>query len=190
MRGRRAGMMVVMTLVAWVLMTLQASSAGAATCLLSAPPTAAIGTPLSITGSDFPSSTTVDITLSVEGSRRDEFAAQADASGQFEINFTPEAADAGITTIVATAGTACSAQVVIAIGVAPATSTPEPAASDTASEGPPPRTDAALDLQRTSGRPSGLWLVAGLLLVIGIAGLIATRPSRNDSSTPSSRSLY
>ena len=95
-----------------LLVSLWVAPAAAADCALSAPSTVKVDAPLAINGSGFPASSIVDIELTVEGGTTDQFSVQSDAAGGFQISLTPEAADAGRTTIVATAGSACSAQVV------------------------------------------------------------------------------
>jgi hypothetical protein len=184
MVGRRARTMVAAICALAILASIQVASVAAATCLLSAPETVAIGAQLSIMGSGFPASTTVDVSLSVEGGPQDQFTAQSDTTGAFEIRLTPEAVDAGITTVVATAGADCAAQVVIAVGVAPVQNTPEPtgteAGAEAGAEAAPPRTDAAVDSGRTPATSSNVWSAAWLLLLIGIAGLVGTRRAPRD----------
>jgi hypothetical protein len=165
-----------------ILVLLLVAPAAAATCRLSAPAKVAIGTPLSIVGSGFPASSSVDVSLTIEGGSPDEFTAQSDASGAFQISLTPEAADAGKTTVVATAGAGCTAQVVFTVGTSNAAPTPEPteAPAGAGTEANPPKSDAAATVPApTTGTPFAAWLVAVAVLAIGLGGLIATRPVRS-----------
>lgn len=182
MDARRARILVVTVFSVSLLFPLLVGPAAAATCTLTAPATVAIGTPIAIVGSGFPASTSVDISLTIEGGSPDEFTAQSDANGAFQINLTPEAADAGTTTVVATAGAGCTAQIVITVGDSSAAVTPEPteAPAGAGAEAIPPRSDTAATVHaRTTATPLTAWLVAVLMLVIGIGGLIATRPARS-----------
>jgi hypothetical protein len=151
--------------------------AAAADCALSAPDTVNVGTQLTIDGTGFPASSSVDIAITIEDGAADEFSIQTNAGGAFQINLTLENADTGSTTLVAAAGTACSVQItylVLAAGeTAPPTS--EPAESPGAAGSGPdaPRTDA--DDSRDEGADSRPWLLTLLVLVMGAAGLFATR---------------
>lgn len=151
--------------------------AAAADCALSAPDTVNVGTQLTIEGTGFPSSSSVDIAITIEDGAADEFTIQTNASGAFQINLAPEDADTGSTTVVATAGTACSAQityVVLAAGeTAPPTSAPAESPGAAGSGPDAPRTDA--DDSRDEGADSRAWLMTLLVLVIGAAGLFSTR---------------
>ena len=114
-----------------LLIPLSVVPATAATCALSAPATVNVGTPLAIVGSGFPASTSIDISIGLEGATPDEFTVQSDGAGAFQISLTPEPADAGKTTVVATAGTTCSAQAVFTVTGATATPTPRATATPT-----------------------------------------------------------
>lgn len=152
----------------------------AAACALSAPPTVAIGSPLAIEGSGFPASATVDVSLTIEAGAPDEFTVESDATGSFSINLTPEAADVGVTTIAATAGTDCAAQVVVGVGVPAPSETAEATDAPAGAGVAPPRTDTGDAVSETDPDTSSmLWLVAGLLVGLGIGGLYATRPARD-----------
>lgn len=153
----------------------------AAACALNAPASVDIGSPLTIEGSGFPANATVDISITIEGGSPDEFTTASDATGAFAINFTPEAADAGLTTVAASGGSGCSVQSVIAVGieVAPAPVAPAPAATDEpGAEDAPPRTDG-LEAPVASSSASGPWLLASVLFVLGLGGLYLTRPARS-----------
>lgn len=153
----------------------------AADCALSAPATGRVGTILAINGSGFPASSSVDIELTVEGGSADEFSVQSDSSGAFEITLTPEPIDEGKTTVVATAGSTCTAQVQFTVlGENEPAPTAEPgeagAAASAASEAP--RTDAAPSDRGEAAAGQGAWLAGAILLVLGVVGLLATRPAR------------
>lgn len=168
---------VIMLALLWV------GPAAAAECMLTAPSTADVGTPLAIDGTGFPANSIVDIELTVNGATTSQFSVRSDAAGGFQFSLTPEAADAGKTTVVATAGSACSARVVATVlgpndtpfltqgptgATGGATGTPSAPGTDsvaTLGEGP---TDASL----------GAWMLALAALVIGAIGLIATRPDQ------------
>ena len=186
MLGQRPRMMLTI-LVSGMLTMLLSAPVTAAGCLLSAPATVAIGVPLTITGSGFPATTIVDLSLAREGGSPDEFHVQSDPRGEFAINLTPEAADVGVTTIVATVDGNCTAEVVIGIGVPAPTEARAPTAAATPrtvarapTAAAAPRTDAAPMVVAVP--PAGqqvLWVVAGLIYLLGIGGLIATRPARS-----------
>lgn len=179
MDARRTRSLVVTFLSGALLTAVLAAPTVAATCTLDAPTTVDIGSPLTINGSGFPASATVDVSLTIEGGSPDTFSVQADASGAFTISLTPEAADLGVTTIVATAGANCTAQVLVGVGVPAPSETTEPTAAAVGA-GAAPRTDMGDALAEPDpGSSSMLWLVAGLLFGIGISGLYATRPARN-----------
>jgi hypothetical protein len=154
--------------------------ATAATCALSAPGTVLVGSPLAILGSGFPASSSIDISIGLEGATADQFAVQSDGAGAFRINLTPEPADVGTTTVVATAGTTCSAQAVFSVTGTTASPTPEstapPGGSGTDASGPPPRTDAAIIVaDKAANVPSSGWALALLTLLIGLSGALLTR---------------
>jgi hypothetical protein len=151
----------------------------AAACALSGPASVDIGSALTITGSGFPATTTVDVSMTVDGGSPDEFTVESDGVGGFAINLTPEAADAGLTTVVATAGAGCTAQVIIGVGVPAPAVTAQPT-SDAEAADAPPRTDA--DAITTSSAPAShpaAWLLAAIMILLGLGGLFATRPARN-----------
>jgi len=203
-RGLRAFIAASMSVGLFVVVA--APQVSGATCTLTAPATVAVGTPMTISGSGFPASTSVDISLTLEGGTADEFAVQSDTGGAFQINLTPEPQDAGKTTVVATAGTTCSAQAIFTVTTPTPTATPKPTATQkptatpkpttapkpTATAAPdgsaagvtsgnatPPRTDEApRPAERPSGVPLASWVLAGLVLVIGVGSLIATRRAR------------
>ena len=162
-------------LASWVL------PAAAAECALSAPATARVGTTLTILGSGFPASASVDIELTVVGGNADEFSLQSNSTGSFEITLTPEPIDEGETTVTATAGSTCTAQVQFTVlgenEPAPTAEPDEAGAGATATPGLP-RTDAAV--LNPGGTPRGrdAWLAGTIILLVGVAGLIATRPAR------------
>jgi hypothetical protein len=158
-----------------------AAPTAAATCSLSAPSGVRVGDTLSIRGTGFPVSTTIDVSLTLDGSSPDAFTVDSTPSGTIEFSLTPEAVDEGRTTVVATAGSSCSATAVFVVVGANATLPPEPTAAPvdsgaagTAGGGTAPRTDTPSALA-PPGLPSTLWPLAALGLIIGACGLIATR---------------
>jgi hypothetical protein len=179
MHARRLRAFVGSIIVSSGVILLTVGPGAAATCTLTAPASVAIGSALTISASGFPASAAVDISITVEGKTPDTFTTQSDAGGSFEINLQPEASDKGLTSVVASSGSACTAQVEIAVGI-PA-STPEPTADggvEAGSGSPPPTTDAAPALTSTTGQGTAIWL--GLvLLALGIAGLIVSKPVRS-----------
>ena len=108
------------------------------------------------------------------------FAVQSDGTGGFQINLTPETADIGTTTVVATAGATCSATAVYVVSATAATA-PAASATPTSSSrvaGGPPRTDTS----GTGGVPQPAVPLAGyilaiMLIALGAAGLLATKRS-------------
>ena len=162
--ARRIRILAAPAFVAVLLALLWVGPAAAADCALSAPSTAKVGTPLAIGGTAFPANAIVDIELTVNGATTDQFSVRSDAAGGFQFSLTPEAADAGKTTVVATAGSACSARVVSTV-LGP-------------NDGPP-RTDRALAPgEDPAGAPLNAWVLALVALIIGMIGLIATRPTQ------------
>jgi hypothetical protein len=154
--------------------------ATAATCALSAPATVQVGSPLAILGSGFPVSSSIDVSIGLQGATPDQFAVQSDGAGAFQINLTPEFADVGTTTVLASAGTTCSAQAVFAVTGATASPTPEatapPGGSGNDASGAPPRTDVAIVVtDKAANVPSIGWALALLTLLIGLAGALVTR---------------
>jgi hypothetical protein len=138
----------------------------AAGCTLTAPPTVVNGTPIAlVAGSGFPASTDVDLAFTIEGGPSGKVQVQTDPDGAFQINLTQ--ATRGTMTVVATAGAACKATVVVKANAA---------AVAGASSGP--RTDATATVPSAGAVASPTaWLVAVLLVVLGLGGLIATRPT-------------
>jgi hypothetical protein len=185
MHGRRTRALITSAFLLSGVASVAVSPVAAATCTLTAPASVSIGSTLTIDGSGFPASTAVDVSITIEGGSPDEFSAQSDATGAFQISLTPEAADAGMTTVVASAGAGCSAQVVVAVGTTTGGGTPEPTEAGAAgagaepSGGQPPTTDG-VSASQTAPASSGVaaWL-ALILLSAGIGGLLLTRPARS-----------
>lgn len=101
-------------------------AAARGTCKLAVEGSPVLGQSIALVGSDFPVSTTVDVSTT-HNETKDMFAAQSDAGGRFRIELTLEASDIGTTVVMASvAGTPCAAQA--SFTVAPAT-TPKPAAT-------------------------------------------------------------
>jgi hypothetical protein len=161
-----------LVLVSWV------ATADAADCLLSAPASVRVGTAQVITGSGFPASSTVDVELTVEGGNPDALSVQSSQSGAFEITLTPEATEIGHTTVVAKAGTTCTATVDYTVVGANATLLPEPTAAPAGGAGTAPRTDSSGALSEPQASPPTAWIVGLLSLLIGVAGVVATRPEQ------------
>lgn len=180
MDGRRGHKLTTGALAGILLAFVQAGPVAAADCQLSAPASVEIGADLSIQGSGFPASSAVDITLSIEGGGSDELVAQTNADGQFSITLTPEVADRGLTTVVATAGSGCRAEVVIGVGVPAPTTEPGESTGGAAGESDsPPRTDGLVgSTQPTGSMPLALWFLAGALIGLGLGSRYASRPSR------------
>ena len=171
-------------LVSWVL-GIAVTPAAAATCTLTAPASVAIGSLLTVDGSGFPASAAVDVSITIDNGTPDEFTAQTDAAGAFQLNLTPDATDQGQTTIAASSGAACSAQVVVAVGSTAGESTPQPseetgaaAGAGTGAGAPPPRTDSVLTAVPGSQLAGNTIWLSIILLATGIAGLVFTRPMR------------
>jgi hypothetical protein len=151
-----------------------AGPAAAADCALSAPAYVNVGTPLTIEGSGFPPSTSVDIAFSLDGSPSDSFTVQSTAAGALEIALTPEDADIGVTTIEASAGSTCTASATYS--VLAAGQTPGPSSEPATSAAPgAPRTDTADVVGPTGWSISAAVLLALALLVAGATGLLLTR---------------
>jgi hypothetical protein len=126
-------------------------------------------------------STSVDITFALDGSPSDSFTVDSTTAGALAIALTPEEADIGVTTVQASAGSACTATVtytVLAAGQTPGAS-PEPAASAAPLIAPgAPRTDAE-DLVGPTGWSGGAAIMLAFALVIaGATGLLVTRSPR------------
>jgi hypothetical protein len=177
MEARRARVLIASSGIAALALSVWVTPVAAA-CALSAPDSVAIGSPLVIEGSGFPASTSVDVSITVEGGSPDEFSVQSDASGALQINITPESADAGVTTIVASSGPGCTVQVVVGVGVPAPTDAPDATEGAPGAE-TPPRTDTGELAHSSPSLPaSPAWLLAGLLFLIGVGGVYATRPVR------------
>jgi hypothetical protein len=186
----RARMILGSAVAVGLLGTILVAPVAAAECALTAPAFGRVGSVLAVNGTGFPASATIDIALTVEGGNPDEFSVQSDPSGEFEITLTPEAIDEGETTVTASAGSTCTAQVTFDIlgenEPAPTTEptvgpTSEPtgeAAGAAASSGPDaPRTDVVLGSDANAERDPGAWLGGGLVLImLGVVGLVASRP--------------
>jgi hypothetical protein len=156
----------------------------AAECALSAPAIARVGTTLTILGSGFPPSANVDIEWTVDGGNADEFSLQSNSSGSFEIALTPEPIDEGDTTVIATAGSACTAQVqftVLGENEPAPTAEPEEAGAGATAAPEPPTTDAAAPSPGASSAGFDAWLVGTIIFLIGVVGLLTTRPARGRS---------
>jgi hypothetical protein len=181
MNARRARILAGSVFLMGLLAAAAAGPAAAAGCALSAPAYANVGTPLTIEGSGFPASTSVDIAFSLDGSPSDSFTAQSTAAGALEIALTPEDADIGVTTVQASAGSACTATAtytVLAAGETPGAS-PEPAASAAPQTGPgAPPTDTDEIVGTTGWSGSAAMVLALALVVAGATGLLLTRSPR------------
>jgi hypothetical protein len=156
-----------------------AGPAAAADCALSAPAYVNVGTPLTIEGSGFPASTSVDIAFSIEGGASDALTVQSDASGALQIALTPEDLDVGVTTVQATAGAACTARVaytVLAAGeTPPASAKPEESTATGAKPTTAPRTDTKPAIDGDGRSSTALWLLTLALVAVGSTGLFLTR---------------
>ena len=115
MDARRARLLAGSAFAASLLSAIWVSPAAAADCTLTAPPSVNVGTRVTIEGTGFPAAASVEIKLTVEGGASDAFPTMTSDSGGLHIDLTPSAADAGNTTVVATAGSTCSARVVFAV---------------------------------------------------------------------------
>jgi hypothetical protein len=181
MDARRIRLLAAPALAVALLVTLWVAPAAAAECVLSAPELGKVDTPLPISGTGFPASSSVDIKLTVEGGKTDQFAVQSDPSGGFQFSLTPGASDAGTTTIDASAGSTCSARAVsMVLGPSATPPAAHTGAAAGVSGGPSaPRTDVAAAGDGAGGVPTNAWLVGLLVVLIGIIGLMATRPARS-----------
>ena len=185
MRGRRARVVAGVALMGSLLAAWATPAAGAG-CVLSAPAYVNVGTPLTVAGSGFPVSANVDVTITIAGGSPDGFSIQSDAAGAFQIVSTPEALDIGATTVAATSGASCTAQVnytVLAAGATPPPATPaptdEPGTGDTGGTGAAPgapSTDAVS--VASTGVALGNWALAILIVTIGGASLLLRAPRR------------
>jgi hypothetical protein len=158
----------------------------AGSCALSAPPSVRVGEPLKIDGTGFPTNTTVDVTLSVQGGGSDAFSVKSNASGAIQISLTPEAAYVGVTPVKATAGSICSATVTLTV-LAANGGAPAPAASaatGAAAEATPrssraPRTDTMPANGATPARwPPNAWVLALACIGLGLGSLLVARPTQ------------
>lgn len=176
MDSRRIRILLGPGIAAGLLATLFAAPVAAAECALTAPAAVNVGNALTIEGTGFPASASVDIELSIDGTAVDSFTQQSDARGNLQISLTPEDADLGSTRVVATAGSTCTAEVtyvVLAVGeTLPPTPEPESVAGAGATA---PRTDA-VDIAGSPDAARGITAaLAIVLLAVGAAGLISTR---------------
>lgn len=181
MDARRARVLAGSTFLISLLAVSAAGQAAAAGCALSAPAYVNVGSPLTIEGSGFPASATVDIAFSLDGSPSDAFTVQSTGTGALEIALTPEVVDIGLTTVVATAGSTCSATAtytVLAAGQTPAAS-PEPPASSAPQVQPrAPHTDA-IGMVESREMPDSMPVILALgLVVVGLTGLLLARSPR------------
>ena len=180
MDARRARIFAGSALLITLLVATWAGPVAAADCTLSAPAYVNVGTQLTIDGSGFPASTSVDISFSIAGGASDAFTVQSNASGALQIALTPEDLDIGVTTIQAKAGSACTAQVsytVLAAGeTPPPAASAEPVASPgTGTEPAAPRTDAEAAIGGGDQSSAALWVLALALVAAGSTGLFLTR---------------
>lgn len=177
MDARRARNLAGAVMLIGLLAAVTAGPTAAAGCALSAPAYANVGTPLTIEGSGFPASTSVDIAFSLDGSPADSFSVQSTDAGAIEIALTPEDADQGVTTVQASAGSACTATAtytVLAAGETPGST--QPTATPAPVTGPgAPRTDTVAVVAASDWSAGGLSVLAFVLIVAGAAGLLMTR---------------
>ena len=178
----RTRILVGATLLLGVLAATAAIPVAAADCALAAPAYVNVGTPLAIEGSGFPASASVDIEIAIDGDASDSFSVQSDAAGALQIALVPEDVDIGVTTVQATAGSACTAEVTYSVLAAGATpppaATPEPEPESGGAGVVAPRTDVpAPGSDKGSTVPSWPWLALSLVIV-GLAGLALSRLGR------------
>lgn len=181
MDAKRARIIAGSALLMSLLAAMWAGPAAAADCTLSAPAYVNVGTPLTIDGSGFPASTGVDIDFSIEGGASDAFTVQSSSSGALQIALTPEDLDVGVTTVQATAGSACTAQVtytVLAAGETPSASAEPEDSSGTGAETTAPRTDAEPVIGGDGSSNTAPWVLALVLVAVGSTGLFLTRSTR------------
>jgi hypothetical protein len=177
----RARVLAAAGLMVGTLLAISAGPAAGAECSLSAPSYVNVGTPVTIEGEGFPASSDIDISVSIEGGASDAFSIQSNAGGTLAIALTPEAIDIGVTTIAATAGSVCTAQVtytVLASGQTPPPATPTPDDSALGSAPGAPQTDANEPGGIAEGQGTPPWMLALWLVGAGIAGLLLTRSTR------------
>ena len=181
MDAKRARILAGSALLMSLLAATSAGPAAAAECALSAPDYVNVGTPLTIEGSGFPASTSVDIDFSIEGGASDAFTVQSNADGTFQIALTPEGVELGVTSLRATAGSACTARAtytVLAAGETPPVATAPDDSSGTGAEPGAPSTDAETAVGLDSSSTLAPWLLAFTFVAVGSAGLFATRSTR------------
>ena len=184
MDAKRARLLAGSAFTAGLLAAIWVAPVAAADCTLTAPASVNVGTTIAIEGAGFPAASSVEIKLIVEGGASDTFPTTTNDSGGLHIDLTPQAADAGTTTVIATAGSTCSAQVVFEVvgteKTAAPTATPQGQVAAIAAGPGAPRTDtaAALDSGPT-GVSRNAWLLALVAMAIGFGGLFATRKSRS-----------
>jgi len=178
-RGR---MLLASALTIGLLALVWAGPVTAADCALSAPPWGRVGTEFAIQGSGFPASAGVDIELAIAGGATDGFTVQSDTSGEFEISFTPEPIDEGRTTVTATAGSTCSAEIQYdIIGANDPAPTAEPVGAATTPAPGAPRTDTGFAAAGEMEEDRNGWLAFGLILLgSGILGLVVVRRPTRD----------
>jgi hypothetical protein len=180
MDTRRPGNLVRAAFAAGLLAASLAAPVEAADCALSAPATVNVGSTLTIEGSGFPASSSIDIDLAIEGGAADAFSVQSDANGALQIALVPEDIDIGVTTVQATAGSTCTASVtytVLAAGATPPPAAAESPESGSGSEPTAPRTDTDA-LGGPNGSTGLPWVLALALVGVGSAGLFLTRLPR------------
>jgi hypothetical protein len=177
---RRTRVLAGMTFLLAVVVMIGAPTVAAADCTLSAPAYINVGTGLAIEGSGFPASTSVDVNLTIEGGASDAFSVESDADGALQIAMIPEDIDIGVTTVQATAGTACTASVTYTVLAAGATPPPAPTETPGAATGGEP-TVPSTDTDGWAGSDGStglMWVLALVLVGGGIAGLFLTRSPR------------
>jgi hypothetical protein len=173
MDGRQLRFLAGAAIAVGVLSFTWATPVAAATCGLTAPATIVVGTPFAIEGAGFPANSAIDIKLAILGGGSDEFSVQSDTGGSFRIDSTPETADIGKTTAVATAGSTCTARVTYSVVATAPTTPPSPAA--TAAGQAAPRTDTLPGTGHGGAATGAAWTLAILMIAVGCVGLLATR---------------
>jgi len=180
MNARRHPVLAGAAFAAGLLATVLAAPVAAAECTLSAPAYVNVGTALTIEGSGFPASTSVDIDFAIVGGASDAFSVQTDATGALQIALVPDDIDIGETTVEATAGSTCTASVtytVLAAGATPPPALTEEPETGTGNAPTAPGTDKGSGIG--GGGSTGLPWVLGLALVgAGSTGLYLTRSPR------------
>ena len=179
MHARRARFLGGSMLFAGLIATAWAAPVAAADCALTAPAYVNVGTQIEIDGAGFPASTTVEVSLAVEGGTRDEFTLSSDAAGAVHLAFTPEDIDIGVTTIQATAGSDCTAEVTYTVLAAGQTPPPAPVDSSGTGAAPgAPATDTGLLVVPGGAAGAGQWGLAFILVASGCLGLLLSRPRK------------